>query len=122
VRARQRLAADHHEDDAYALNREIDESRPPRHRCAAVAGSGGQHQLVHSVLRHLAGIPRGTRLPVVEGRGFEQAEINGAGKVALIGQTVAQNLFGESSPLDQVVRITKVPLTIIACSTARART
>jgi putative ABC transport system permease protein len=39
--------------------------------------------------------------------------MNGAGKVALIGQTVAKNLFGDASPLDQVIRVRKVPLTIV---------
>jgi putative ABC transport system permease protein len=50
---------------------------------------------------------------IVEGRGFEPAEMNGAGKVVLIGQTVAKNLFGDASPLDQVIRVRKVPLTVI---------
>jgi putative ABC transport system permease protein len=51
--------------------------------------------------------------PIIEGRGFEPAEINGSGKVVLIGQTVAENLFGDASPLDQVIRVRKVPLTVI---------
>jgi putative ABC transport system permease protein len=48
------------------------------------------------------------------GRAFEEAEIAGAGKVALIGQTTAEKLFGEGvDPVDQVIRVRKVPLTII---------
>ncbi len=50
---------------------------------------------------------------VSEGRLFDQAETNGAAKVALLGQTVAKNLFGDESPIDQVIRIRKVPLTVI---------
>ena len=51
--------------------------------------------------------------PVAEGRGFETSDMNSAAKVVLLGQTVAKNLFGEASPLDQVVRIRKVPLTVV---------
>jgi putative ABC transport system permease protein len=48
------------------------------------------------------------------GRPFEEAELSGAGKVAIIGQTTAEKLFGEGvDPVDQVVRVRKVPLTII---------
>ncbi len=48
------------------------------------------------------------------GRAFEEAEIAGAGKVALIGQTTAEKLFGEGvDPIDQVIRVRKVPLTVI---------
>jgi len=102
------------EDDAYALNREIDEIQ------AAAPSLRGSGQVVLGNT-NWSTVFYGTSpeylqvrdWPVIEGRGFEQAEINGAGKVALIGQTVAQNLFGETNPLDQVVRINKVPLTII---------
>ncbi len=47
------------------------------------------------------------------GRGFEEAELAGAGKVALIGQTTAEKLFGDADPIDQMIRVRKVPLTII---------
>jgi putative ABC transport system permease protein len=51
--------------------------------------------------------------PLQSGRTFEAAEIQGSAKVAMIGQTVATQLFGESDPLDQVIRVKKVPVTII---------
>ena len=47
------------------------------------------------------------------GRGFEAAELQGSAKVAIIGQTVAQQLFGDADPLDQVIRVKKVPVTVI---------
>src|SRR5690606_1160304 len=37
----------------------------------------------------------------------------GAGKVAIIGETVARNLFGDADPIGQVIRIRKVPFTVI---------
>jgi putative ABC transport system permease protein len=51
--------------------------------------------------------------PLSSGRGFEAAEMQGSAKVAIIGQTTAQQLFGEADPMDQVVRVKKVPVTII---------
>jgi putative ABC transport system permease protein len=52
--------------------------------------------------------------PLAAGRLFEPAEISGSGKVALIGQTTARQLFGEDAdPIDQVIRVRKVPLVII---------
>jgi putative ABC transport system permease protein len=50
---------------------------------------------------------------LASGRAFEEGEIAGAGKVALIGLTTAQQLFGDADPIDQVIRVRKVPLTII---------
>jgi putative ABC transport system permease protein len=51
--------------------------------------------------------------PLVDGRVFDPAEVSGAGKVAIIGQTAAEQLFGDQDPIDQIVRVRKVPLTII---------
>ncbi len=50
---------------------------------------------------------------LADGRGFEAAELQGSAKVAIIGQTVAQQLFGDADPLDQVIRVKKVPVTVI---------
>ncbi|HJV76344.1 MAG TPA: ABC transporter permease, partial [Noviherbaspirillum sp.] len=47
------------------------------------------------------------------GRMFEQAELTGAAKVAVIGQTVATQLFGDMDPIDQTIRVRKVPFTVI---------
>jgi putative ABC transport system permease protein len=47
------------------------------------------------------------------GRLFEAAEMQGSAKVAIIGVTTAQQLFGEADPMDQVIRVKKVPVTII---------
>jgi putative ABC transport system permease protein len=44
---------------------------------------------------------------------FEAADVAGSAKVALIGQTVAQQLFGDADPVDQVIRVKTVPLTVV---------
>ena len=51
--------------------------------------------------------------PIASGRMFEAAEIAGSAKVVIIGQTVAQQLFADADPLDQVIRVKKVPVTVI---------
>jgi putative ABC transport system permease protein len=51
------------------------------------------------------------------GRHFEQPELNGSAKVAIIGQSAARQLFGENTPpelmVDQQIRVRKVPMTVI---------
>ena len=51
--------------------------------------------------------------PLESGRLFEAAEVAGSAKVAIIGQTTARELFGDDDPLEQVIRVKKVPVTII---------
>jgi len=51
--------------------------------------------------------------PAVAGRFFSQEELEGAAKVVLLGQTVAENLFGGGDPIGQVVRVRQVPLTVV---------
>jgi putative ABC transport system permease protein len=49
----------------------------------------------------------------VSGRIFNQQEMKAASKVALIGQTVADNLFGGENPVDRTIRVKRVPFTVI---------
>jgi len=50
---------------------------------------------------------------LVSGRGFDANDMSGAAKVAILGQTVATSLFGDTDPLDQIIRIRKVPFRVI---------
>ncbi|MBA3596187.1 MAG: ABC transporter permease [Methylibium sp.] len=50
---------------------------------------------------------------IAGGRVFGPGELAGSGKVAVIGHTVAQELFGSTDPIDQVIRVRQVPLTVI---------
>ncbi len=50
---------------------------------------------------------------VAEGRLFEPEELRRGEIVAIIGQTVARNLFGEQNPLEQQFRIRNVPFKVI---------
>jgi putative ABC transport system permease protein len=50
---------------------------------------------------------------VVSGRLLTPEDVDAAGKVVVLGQTVAENLFGGTDPLDQTVRIKAVPFTVV---------
>ncbi len=50
---------------------------------------------------------------LIAGRAFDAADLAGAAKVCLIGQTVARQLFGGADPLGQSIRIRRVPFTVI---------
>jgi putative ABC transport system permease protein len=50
---------------------------------------------------------------VASGRSFTQQDLDGANKVCLLGTTVVENLFGGIDPVGQIVRIKKVPFTVI---------
>jgi putative ABC transport system permease protein len=47
------------------------------------------------------------------GRGFSTSEMQSAAKVALLGQTAARRLFDDLDPVGAVVRIERVPFTVI---------
>jgi putative ABC transport system permease protein len=50
---------------------------------------------------------------MVAGRNISQSDVDGATKNCLLGQTVADNLFGASDPIGKIVRIKKIPFTVI---------
>ncbi len=49
----------------------------------------------------------------VSGRLLTPEDVDAASKVVVLGQTVAENLFGGTDPLDQTVRIKAVPFTVV---------
>ncbi len=50
---------------------------------------------------------------VVSGRAFTPQDVKSATKVALLGQTVVDNLFGDQNPVGQSIRIKNVPFLVI---------
>jgi len=50
---------------------------------------------------------------LASGRSIEQQDVDGAAKVCLLGQTVAENLFGSADPVGKIIRLKKVPFTVI---------
>ena len=102
------------EDDSSAIAREI-----PAVQVAAPSVRGGA-QVVYGNLNWSTGIQGVTPdyleardWPLLDGRPILAEDLDGATKVALLGQTTALNLFGESEALGQIIRIKKVPFTVI---------
>jgi putative ABC transport system permease protein len=58
---------------------------------------------------------------VASGRELTEADVDTAQKVCLIGQTVAQNLFGDEDPVGKPVRISGVPFTVVGLLGAKGR-
>ncbi len=51
--------------------------------------------------------------PLSAGSVFTDSDIRSATRVALLGQTVAQNLFGDESPIDKTIRIKNSPYLVL---------
>jgi len=101
-------------DDATAISQEI----PPV--LAAAPSVWTSSQVVHGNMNWWAGI-HGTSpafedvrsWPVVAGRYFSDDDVETAAKVALLGQTIAINLFGSENPVGQMIRIAHIPFTVV---------
>jgi putative ABC transport system permease protein len=102
------------EEDSAAIAREIPTIQ------ATAPSMRGNAQVVYGNLNWATGIQGVTpdysevrEWSVVSGRFIAAEDMAGATKVALLGQTTVENLFGDTEPLGQVVRIKKVPFTVV---------
>ncbi len=102
------------EEDGYAIQRDIagvQASAPTlRGTGQVVGGSGNWSTVFYGVTPEYL---EARNWVVAEGKGFDMADVAGAAKVALLGETVARSLFGDADPIGQVIRIRKVPFTVI---------
>ena len=81
---------------------------------------GGVAQIVYGHMNWSTGVT-GTTPGMLEvrdwrlssGRPFTEQDVKSATKVALLGQTVVDNLFGDQNPVGQTIRIKNVPFTVI---------
>jgi putative ABC transport system permease protein len=102
------------DEDAMAIAREIEDvvAAAPvivTRAQAIYAGSNWSTQITATDLDFFAA----REWDVAEGRLFEPEELRRGEIVAIIGQTVARNLFGEQNPLEQQFRIRNVPFKVI---------
>jgi len=51
--------------------------------------------------------------PLTAGRSFTSQDVKSATKVALLGQTVVDNLFGDQDPVGHAIRIKNLPFTVV---------
>jgi putative ABC transport system permease protein len=102
------------EDDSYAIQREIQEvqAAAPQLRGTGqvVAGNNNWSTVFYGVTPEHFEVRNWV---IASGKGFDAADLAGSAKVALLGETVIRNLFGDGDPLGQVIRIRKVPFVVI---------
>ena len=60
-------------------------------------------------------------LSVADGAEFTQQDIESANKVAVLGRTPVNNLFGDADPIGQTIRIKNVPFTVVGVLTAKGQ-
>ncbi len=60
--------------------------------------------------------------PLASGRSFAPEEEQDAAKVALLGDSVARTLFGNRDPVGAVIRVQRVPLTVIGILAPKGQT
>ena len=58
---------------------------------------------------------------MADGKFFTQEDIDGATKVAVLGQTAKESLFGDGDAIGQIIRIKKVPFTVIGLLTRKGQ-
>jgi putative ABC transport system permease protein len=58
---------------------------------------------------------------VAVGRIFSPEDVDASAKVALLGQTVAESLFGGENPIGKIIRIKKVPVTVLGVMDAKGQ-
>ncbi|MGZ4859399.1 MAG: ABC transporter permease, partial [Candidatus Angelobacter sp.] len=52
-------------------------------------------------------------LSIAKGAAFTQHDVDAATKVVVLGQTVVDNLFGDLDPIGKVIRVKKVPFSVV---------
>jgi putative ABC transport system permease protein len=102
------------EDDAWAIQREV-----PGVEAAAPVVRGGVQVVFGSSnwATALQGVTpeyfHARDWAVASGRLLTWDDVDATSKVVVLGQSVADNLFGGSDPLEQTVRIKQVPFTVV---------
>jgi putative ABC transport system permease protein len=59
--------------------------------------------------------------PVVQGSMFSERDVNMAANVCVLGNTVAQQLFGDSDPVGQMIRVQNLPFRVMGVLLAKGQ-
>jgi len=100
-------------DDAEAIKTEVSGVTivSPEVRGAAQVAAGDQDWYT-TILGESADYFDLRRWPFAEGSSFGDQDVRSAGKIAVIGKTVATQLYGSEDPLGKVIRIKNVPFIV----------
>jgi putative ABC transport system permease protein len=107
-------------EDAEAILREIPTvvAVSPEDRSTATVAAGNQNWVttIQGESERYLDI---REWPLVSGAMFTAQDVRGATKVAIVGKTVAQQLYGAEDPIGQILRIKNVPFTIVGVLTPK---
>ncbi len=107
-------------EDAEAVRREVPgvTAVSPEVRAVRQVGAGNQNWYTQ-ILGESPAYFDIRQWPLAEGASFTDQDVRSANKVAVIGRTTAQQLFGSDDPLGQIVRIQNVPFMITGVLTPK---
>jgi ABC-type antimicrobial peptide transport system permease subunit len=110
------------EDDAAAIEAEVPEvqAAAPSSRKATQVILGNVNWATTLVGTN-AGFMEVRDWALDSGRAFEPEEVAGSAKVAILGQTVVKELFGDEDPIDQTIRVQRVPVKVVGVLTAKGQ-
>ncbi|MDP6172679.1 MAG: ABC transporter permease [Rhodospirillales bacterium] len=111
------------EDDAVAIQNEIPSIQVA---AARVRGSGqvilGNRNWATAIQGVTPEFQEAREWQIQHGRWFNKAETRRAAKVILLGTTVVKNIFGSEDPIGRVVRVKRVPFTVLGVLAAKGET
>src|SRR5579859_6588642 len=107
-------------DDAAAIERELPDVRviSPEVRGGAQVAAGNMNWGT-SIQGEGADYLDIRQWPLDEGAMFSQADVRSANKVAIIGKTIADQLFPEGDAIGKVIRIKNVPFVVVGVLAAK---
>jgi len=108
-------------DDALAIKREIPTvtAVSPEVRGGAQLTAGGENWNTGNLLGESADYFDIRQWPLAVGVGFTEQDIRIASKVAVIGQTIATQLYRDENPLGKILRIKNVPFLVTGVLTPK---
>jgi putative ABC transport system permease protein len=102
-------------EDYEAIRKEVDgvAGISPEVRASGQVAAGNQNA-VPSIMGVGADYAQIRSWEIVSGQNFTETDVRNANKVALIGKTAAETLFGEGAdPVGQIIRIKHAPFTVV---------
>ncbi len=108
-------------DDAIAIEREIPEvvRRQPRNPFQHAQIAAGNQNWCTSIQGEGQDYLDIRQWPLAEGSMFTEQDVRGASKVAIIGKTIADQLFPDGDAIGQVMRIKNVPFIVVGVLVAQ---
>ena len=111
------------EDDAIAIQNEIDTAQVA---APVVRGSGqliyGNQNWSTVIYGVTPEFKEAKEWKMKDGRWFSRDEVRSAAKVALVGKTIIENVFEGVDPVGEIIRVKRIPFTIIGALAPKGET